>query len=183
MELFIVKEDGFTIDINPILYTIGEFANLIEFRTNDKKLLKKELAYIYFHSDLKSDFQFQVDANQRKRDLIKFLNLDPSWSVVPELQAAIDAYKYLSQTVSSKLLATVYSIVDKIEAQLNSIDLDERDKSNKPIWNIKQIQEVAQRLPYVMESIDKAEKIYIKAQEDNTKIRGAKTKSLYEDDL
>lgn len=183
MELIIVKEDGFTLDVNPLLYTIAEFANLIEFRSKDRKLLLKELAYIYFHTDLKSDFQFQVDANERKRDLIKYLDLDASWTVGPEVKKAIEAYKYLSQTVSSKLLATVYSIVDKIEAQLNSIDLDERDKSNKPIWNIKQIQEVAQRLPYVMESIDKAEKIYIRSQEDNTKIRGTKTKSLYEDDL
>ena len=34
-----------------------------------------------------------------------------------------------------------------------------------------------------MESIQKAEKVFIKSQEENTKIRGTKTKSMYEDDL
>ena len=183
MRLITLKEDGFTLDINPELYTIREFAELIESRKKNKDILIKELAYIYFFSDLTSDFQFQVNEYDRHKDLIKYLSLGESWKKDKMIEDAIEAYRYLSQNVSSKLLAGVYIIVEKIEQQLKGIDLDERDKSGKPIWNIKQIQEVARGLPFVMESIEKAEKVYIKSQEDNNKLRGTKTKSIYEDEL
>lgn len=183
MKLITVKEDGFTLDISPEVYLIGEFAELINSRGKNKDLLLKEIGFIYFFADLGSDFQFQTDEYIREKDLIKYLGLEYDWKPDDKVKTAIEAYRYLSQTVSSKLLSGVYIVVSKIEEQLKKIDLNERDKSGKPVWNIKQIQEVAQKLPDVMESIQKAEKVFIKSQEENTKIRGTKTKSMYEDDL
>ena len=181
MKLIRVKEDNFTLEIEPELYTIKEFAELVENRKKNTSLLIKELSYIYFFADLNSDFQFQANELERHKDLIKYINLPPGWKKDKFIEDALETYKYLSQTASSRLLSSVYVSVDKIKQQLETIDLNERDKSGKPVWNIKQFQEIAQRLPLTMEAIQKAEKQFVKSQEENTKLRGTKTKSVYDD--
>lgn len=175
------SNDGYTIEVEPELYKIKEFAELIESRKKNLDLLHKELCYIYFYTDMSSDFQFQSDKNERHKDLKKYLDLPSVWKRDKLVDEAIKAYEYLSQTASSRLLQSVYIAVDKIKNQLETIDLNERDKVNKPIWNIKQIQDTIKAMPDLMANIEKAEKQYIKSQEENTKVRGNKSKSTYDD--
>lgn len=172
--------DGFSIEVDPEIYTIRQFADLVENRKKNTSLLLKELGYIYFFADLKSDFQFQTNEIERNRELINFLGLPDNWKKDKLLEEAIEAYKYLSQTPASGLLQSCYIMADKIKEQLTGIDLNERDKGGKPVWNIKQIQDTIKALPYVMESIEKAEKQYIKSQEENNTIRNNKQKSMYD---
>lgn len=172
--------DGFNVEIDPMLYGISEFAELLESRKKNLDLLKKELHYIYFFADMSSDFQFNVDERLRHNDLIKYTNLPATWKKDKLIEDAIDAYKYLSTSISSELLQSVRISVDKIKKQLETIDINERDKMGKPIWNLKQFQEIANKLPETMASIDKAEKQYIKIQEENNVIRNNKTKNPYD---
>lgn len=176
----ITSKDGYTIEIEPELYTIKDFADLLESRKKNKELLYKELAYIYFFADMSSDFQFQTNETERHKDLKKYLNLPTDWKKDKLIEEAIETYRYLSQTPSSRLLQSVYIAVDKIKTQLETIDLNERDKSNKPVWNIKQIQDTIKAMPDLMMNIEKAEKQYIKSQEENNKIRGKKETSMYD---
>ena len=173
--------NGFDVEVSDELYTIREFSNLVEARKKNKKLIEKELAYIYFFADMSSDFQFQTNELERHKDLIKYLDLPSGWKKDKVLEEAIEAYKYLSQSASSRLLQSVYIGVDKIKSQLESIDLNERDKGGKPVWNIKQINDTIKGLPSLMESIEKAEKQFIKSQETSTNIRNNKSKSTYDD--
>jgi len=173
--------DGFSIEIEPELYTIKQFAELVESRKKNTSLLIKELSYIFFYTDMSSDFQFQTNEIERHKDVKKYVDLPTIWKKDKLVEEAIEAYKYLSQTASSRLLQSVYIAVDKIKNQLETIDLNERDKAGKPIWNIKQIQDTIKAMPDLMMNIEKAEKQFIKSQEDSTKIRGNKQKSVYED--
>lgn len=172
--------DGFIVEVNPELYMIKEFANLLENR-KDKKLLLKEIAYIYFFYDLSSDFQFELNEFSRHKDLIKYLDLPTDWTKDKLLNEAIDAFNYLSQSPASRLLQTAYIGADKLKSQLETMNLNERDKGGKPIWNIKQFNDTLKQIADTVESLDKAEKKFIKSQEDNSKLRGTKTKSMYED--
>lgn len=162
----ISSSDGYSIEIEPELYTIREFAELLESRKKDKSLLIKELSYIYFFTDMGSDFQFQSNEIERHKDVKKYLALPDTWKKDKLIQEAIEAYKYLSQTASSRLLQSVYIAVDKIKSQLETIDLNERDKAGKPIWNIKQIQDTIKAMPDLMMNIEKAEKQFIRSQEE-----------------
>lgn len=174
------SKDGFSIEIEPELYSIADFAKLIESRKKNESLLIKELSYIYFFTDMTSDFQFQTNEHDRHKDLKKYLDLPADWDRDRLIDEAIETYKYLSQNPSSRLLQSVYIGVDKIKSQLESINLNERDKMGKPVWNIKQFQDTVKALPMVMESISQAEKQYIKSQVESTKIRGNKAKSMYD---
>lgn len=181
MKLIKCKEDNFTLEIEPELYTIREFAELVESRKKKEGLLIKELGYIYFFADLNSDFQFQASEIERNKDLIKYLDLPSGWKRDKLLNEAIEAYRYLSQTTSSKLLQAAYLAADKIKIQLETIDLNERDRNGKPIWNLKQFNDTVKGIAETVEKLDKAEKQFIKAQEENTKLRGTKNKSVYDD--
>jgi len=181
MKLLTVDTDGYSLKIEPEIYTIGEFANLVESRKKNPSLLFKELGYIYFYADMASDFQFQTNEQDRHKELIKYLDLPSGWKKDRVLESALDAYKYLSQTPSSRLLESAYISTDKIKKQLESINLDERDKNGKPIWNVKQILDTVKAMPDLMDAIQKAEKTYIRNQEENSKLRGNKQKSVYDD--
>jgi len=123
---------------------------------------------------------FQTDEVLRNSELVKYLDLPRTWKKDTKMKEAIEAYKYLSQTPSSLLLQAAYIGVDKVKTQLRDIDLNERDKGGKPIWNLKQFNDTLKAVASTVEQLDKAEKQFIKSQIENDKIRGNKNKSLYD---
>ena len=173
-------DDTYNVIFNPEVFLLKDFQVLRDSR-KDIDLLYKEMAFIYFDCDLRSDFQFQINTEKRRKDIIKFLHLPEKWEPDKYLKACMDVYKYLSQSPSSGLLETAYLLASKIKQQLEDIDLNERDKSNKPVWDIKKINDTTKQLPELMESIRKAEAEYLKGQYENDKLRGDKVKTLYED--
>lgn len=173
-------DSEYNIVLNPELFHLSVFEKLRDDR-KDPALLLKEIGYIYFFYNMGSDFQFQSDQKERHKDVKKRVGLPVKWSVDKLLKDCIDEYLYLSTTVSSKLLEGAYLIVNKTTQQLKDINLNERTKSGTPVWNLKQITDMTKNLPELFESVQKAEKAYIKHREENDQLRGDKIKTLYED--
>lgn len=176
-------DEEWNIILNPELFLIDCFEQLRLDRKKDKKLLLKEIGFIYFFYNLKSVFQFETNKAARKKNVKSYVKLDDQWEVDDLLQECIDTYLFLSQTVASKLLNNAYMSVDKINAQLDEIDLNERDKMGKPIWNLKQFADTTKIIPQLFETMEQAEKAYLKGQAENDTLRGDKLKTLYEDSL
>src|SRR5690606_19311915 len=100
------------------------------------------------------------------------------WDIDNYLQKVIDMYMESQEKEDSyALLKTLYNMVEKIKVQLDNIDLNERDKNDKPIWNIKIINDTVKGMPELMESLKKAENEFIKAQKKGI---NSKTGSLYD---
>jgi hypothetical protein len=173
-------DDQYNVVLDPEVFLLDDFKKLRDDR-KDPELLLKEIGYIYFFYSLKSEFQFQTDKNKRHEDVLRRVNLPAEWKPDDLVSACIKLYIHLSQTVAGGLLESAYLTVDKIKDQLNSINLNERDERNKPIWNIKQILDTSKSIPELMETIRDAEKAYIKGQEEEDQLRGNKIKTLYED--
>lgn len=180
MKLFEL-DDTYNVIFNPEVFLLKDFQVLRDSR-KDINILSKEMAFIYFYCDLRSDFQFQTSPEERKKEIKKFVKLDDKWEPDDKLKTCMEVYKYLSQTVSSGILESAYLIADKIKTQLKDIDLAERHAvSGVPIWDLKKILDTSKALPELMESIRKAESEYLKGQTENEKLRGDKIKTLYED--
>lgn len=179
MKLFELDET-YNLVFQPEVFLLKDFRDLRDSR-DDVELLYKELAFIYFYCDLKSDFQFETNIAKRKKDVKKYVDLDPSWTIDEILNDCMDTYLYLSKTVSSQLLQTAYLAVDKFDKQIRDIDLNERDKNNRPIWNQKQMLDMTKSIPELLETVKKAEAEFLKDEEKQTKLRGDKVKTLYED--
>lgn len=172
-------DSEFNIVVKPELFQIESFAKLRDSRKN-VALFLKEIGYIYFFYNMGSDFQFQTDQKERHKDVVDRVGLPTKWSPDKLLQECIKDYRHLSTTVASKLLEGAYVLVNKTSLQMHNIDVDERDKNNRPIWNLKQIASMVKDISQLFESVSNAEKAYIKHQDENEKLRGNKVKTLYE---
>jgi len=179
MKLFDL-DDSYNIIVKAEVFLLKDFKDLQKAR-KDSTLLYQELGYIYYFCDLSSDFQFELNPVKREKDIIKYVGLPEGWIADDLVKTCVQVYLYLSQTVSSRLLESAYLAVDKFIKQIEKIDLNERDKANKPIWNFKQMMDSVKGIPDTMENIRKAEAQYLKNAEKDTKLRGDKVKTLYED--
>lgn len=175
-------DDTYTVQFNPEVFLLKDFAELKKSRKKDIELLYKEMSYIYFFTDLRSDFQFQTDKKERAEEVKKMVGLKEDWKPDDKINTCIEVYKYLSTTTASRLLESAYTAVDKIVQQNNTIDLNERNlKTNTPIWNQKHIQDSIKGIPELLKSLRVAEAEYLKGQQENEKLKGDKMKTLFED--
>lgn len=179
MKLFELDET-YNLVFHPELFLLKDFRDLRDDR-NNVDILYKELGYIYYSCDMKSDFQFEMDPVKREKDIKRYVGLDKDWKPDELIKTCMAVYDYLKQTVAAKLLKTAYLTVDKFDQQMRSIDLDERDKNGKPIWNQKQIMDLAQNIPALLKTVKEAEAEFLKDEEQETRLRGDKVKTLYED--
>jgi hypothetical protein len=174
-------EDGFNVIIEPEILLIRDFNFLYVDRKGNENLILKELAYIYFMHEASSDFQQQADEAERSLEVIKHTNLPAGWQPDNYITDCCNTFLERSETMSSGLLKDTYAMVQKIRTELKAIDLGEKDKMGKPVYNLKQIIETAKLVPSLMEALNKAEKEYVKGQAEVNLNKGSKTKSTYED--
>lgn len=179
MRLFELDE-AYNLVFHPELFLLKDYRDLRDAR-NDVDILYKELGYIYYFCDMKSEFQFEVNPLKREEDIKRFVGLAEDWKADELVKTCIDVYHYLSQTVSSRLLETAYLTVDKFDQQIRDIDLNERDKNGKPIWNQKQIMDLASSIPSLLKTVTEAESEFLKNEKKETRLKGDKVKTLYED--
>lgn len=173
--------DGYNVIPDPKIFLILEFETLRDSRP-DRNILTKELGYIYFMYNPESDFADQTIESERKKDVIKYLGLPAVYNPDGKMLNCINAYKTLSETSQSKMLAVARHAVDKLKNQIDNIDLDERDpKSNKPIWDLKKYQDIVKGMPDTMESLVKVEELYIKKRDAQARLKGDKEASIFED--
>ena len=180
MKLFEL-DDKYNVNIDPELFLLKDFANLRDARKGNIDLLYKELSFIWFYCDMNSDFQFQTNKTEKVKDIVKQVDLNADWEPDELVNKCIELYQYLSQTISSKLLKSVYISVDKVRNHLENLDLSERDpKSNKPIFNQKDVIASVKQIPSLLKAIAQAEDEFIKNKDTNEKLRGEKMMTLYE---
>lgn len=176
----LVSEDGYNVIPDPKIFLIMEFEKLRDSR-KDLNTLTKELGYLYFMYHPESDFMDQTVESFRHIDVVKYLGLPSGYQPDQIMKQAIDAYLYLSQTSESKMLQTARKSVAKLEKQIDEIDLDERDKNGKPVWDLKKYQDVVKSMPETMASLQKVEDLYVRKKEEAARLKGDKEAAIFED--
>jgi hypothetical protein len=174
-------EDGFSVVIEPEILLIKEFHDLYMDRKANENLILKELAYIYFMYEISSDFQQNGNEEERSLEVVKHTNLPSTWIPDEFIIACSEVYVTRSETMTSGLLKDTYGMVQKIREELKLINLSEKDKMGKPVYNLKQIIETTRLIPGLIAELNKAEKEYVKGQAEVNKNKGSKTKTMYED--
>jgi len=174
-------DDGFNVVIEPEILLLKDFNFLYTDRKGDENLILKELAYIYFMHEASSDFQQQTNEAERSKEVIRHVNLPTGWEPDEYMTTCCETFLELSETMTSGLLKDTYAMVQKIRNELKAIDLGEKDKMGKPVYNLKQIIETSKQIPLLMETLNKAEIEYVKGQAEANLNKGSKTKSAYED--
>ena len=179
MNLFILNPVTFEVDISPEV-TLLKFANKIIDRdkTKDKKKAKAELAFIYFMTDYKSDFQSILDENDRAKEIISVIEgLPDGWKEDKIVREARIFYKERSKTIASVALeyqrANIFTLLEKIGTFMESDDANEVQKAAT----------MSAKVNSFIKDIDELEKI-VKGQQEvsSNRHRGSQDKSMMEDD-
>lgn len=182
MRLFTYKD--YNLKISDEAYALRPFKRLVDRdRTKEKTKAMKELAYLYFMYDPRSDFSFEIIEADRDLRVKDSIGLEADWKPDKQVQEAIELYKYLTTSSSSLLLQDTRVIIDNIRSTFRSIDLTEKDANGKLVFNIGQVMTAVKQVPSLIKELADAEKAVSKEIEDMGTMRGLKQKSILEDGM
>lgn len=155
-------------------------------KTKDKSKALKDMLFIWLYSDIKSDFQYITNTEERINIIKKEINLPNNWKFDDLIKDGIRCYEEHSMTVIQKLynqsLKSASAIGDYLE-NTKSL-LEERDNNNKPIYDIAKITSANDKVPRLMANLKAAYKEVVKEQEDmDNRKKGSRTMNMFEDGL
>lgn len=140
----------------------------------------RELGYIYFMEDSRSDYQTYIDKDERSKQIKLGEGMPESWK--PD-KVVLDAMEFYAGFKSDGvlLLEDLRVMVNNLRKHLKTIDLDAMDERGKPIYNIDSYTKTVADLNKLIKSIDETEKTINKELANSDKVRGSAEKSMYED--
>ena len=175
------KFESWEVTVEPEAIMLAPFKALWDRdKSKDKSLAKQELAYIYFLEDPRSDYQYITDYEQRSIEIIKGLGMPKGWKPDNAIKRAADFYKSF-KPISAGLLEDIRTITNNLRESLKSMDLNERDDKNKPIYTPDKITSSLRQLTTLATELDEAERKLSKDILADSKARGNNTKALLED--
>jgi len=134
-----------------------------EDKKEDKLSANLTLSFIYYMVDERSDFMHILDIDEREQAIKEALQLPEKFNSRSEnVVNAIDLYKKLSETTSTRLLQSTRLVLQKISTFLDDVDLNERDERKKPIHDIGKITGSVEKIPKLIRAINEIEKEVVK---------------------
>lgn len=182
--LFDMNKDG-VLTISPEAYSLLPFKAIWDRdKSKDKATALKELAFIFFYCDIRSNYMITPE-NERAGEIIKDIGLPKDWKF-EKVQNAIDFYNDHSKTIIVKLYESSLKSANDIAEYLNDTKklLEERDGNNKPVTTISTITTGLKSIPTIMKDLKAAYKEVIKEAEDNDeKKKGKQQYNVFETGL
>jgi len=174
--MFVFKDGQPTIE--PKMLFVPEFRRIWDRdKSAGKKTALKELAFVYFTADYKSEYNAY---GLEKEELVaQDIMGDPKYQASPDILNAIEKYEMMQETYSMRYLAGVRKTVDSLIKYYEDLLYDPKKVSNKE-FKPEQITKALKDLESVMEKIEKWER-KVAAEEDGMQIRGGGKVGIFED--
>lgn len=174
--------EGYVVTVEPEAIMLAPFKAIYDRdKRKDKSMAMQELAYIYFMSDPRSDYQYLVDEEVRKEEVIKGLGLPNNWKedkIIKRGRLFYESFK----PVSAGLLEDTRIAVNKLRQLLRNIDLEAVDDKGKPIYTLNTVTATIKQIPGLVKDLDEAERTLSKDIIQEAKARGSQSKALGEDE-
>lgn len=155
MEWFRITNKGIEF-IEEEVRLVPEVQAILSPKYNKKERAELEIKYLCLAYSPKSPYK-----DYSEKDRLAEARLDcgfsEDWEESPELKALIPKFKRAADSKAAKLLITVERFIDKFDAHLNSIDLNERTQNGTLIHSPKLIMETLERLPRFAETLQQLE--------------------------
>ena len=181
MNGFLLKEYVLTVEDN--MWGLLPFKKILKRdKSRDKDRALKEMLFIYYYSDIKSDYLI-IDSKFRIEEIKKDIGLPEDWRIDSVLQEAIDFYEERSLTVVGKLYKNALAAANDISEYLTKTKelLEERDERGKPVTTLTTIVGGISKIKVVMQDLKAAEKELIKERiETEGKMKGKQSMGMFE---
>lgn len=179
MKLF--KYEGYKITISEEALLLKPFKAIWKRdKSQNKETAMRELGFIYFFCDVRSDYQYIVDPEDRMEEIKIGEGFPKSWKPDSLVKEAIDFYNSFKSS-SVLLLEDTRKAVSKFRSMLDEIDFMATDNNGKPLYPMNTVLSTIAKVPDLVKALDEAERSIAKEIAQNDKVRGAQTKSIYED--
>ena len=175
--MFILKNNEPTVE--PKMLHVPEFRKIWERdRSKNKKQANKELAFIYFMADYKSEYNAY---GLEKEDMIASdIMGDPKYEADDLIIEAIGVYEKMQETYSMRYVKSNRKIVDSI-IRFYEDNLYSPGKKNFEAAALDKLVSSLAKFEKTMESIEKWEK-KVQAEEESMQIRGGGKVGVFEDE-
>ena len=184
MNGFLLKEYVLTVEDN--MWGLLPFKKILKRdKSRDKDRALKEMLFIYYYSDIKSDYLI-IDSKFRIEEIKKDIGLPEDWRIDSVLQEAIDFYEERSLTVVGKLYKNALAAANDISEYLTKTKelLEERDDKGKPVTTLTTIVGGISKIKTVMQDLKAAEKELIKERiETEGRMKGQQQMGMFESGL
>ena len=184
MNGFLLKDHVLTVEDN--VWGLLPFKKILKRdKSRDKDRALKEMLFIYYYCDIKSDYLI-IDSKFRKEEIIKDIGLPDDWKIDSTMQEAIDFYEERSLTVIGKLYKNALLAANDISEYLTKTKelLEERDDKGKPVTTLTTIVGGISKIKVVMQDLKAAEKELIKEKiETEGRMKGQQSFGLFEEGL
>ena len=180
MKLF--KFENFKVIVEPEALLLKPFKDIWDRDPSEERdMAMKELAYIYFYADPRSDYMYLTDDKERSKAIIEGEAMK-GWKVDKTIKAAIEFYKTFKSS-SAMLLDDTKIMVDKLRKWLVDIDMTKTDSNGKPIYTINTITSTIKQIPSLIKEIHEVEKAMAADMAESGRKRGQGEKSIFDNGL
>ena len=169
------------LEIEPEILTLVPFKKIYDSRPNKEEVISI-FAFIYFYSDPRSDYQYLVNNEDRKKAIKEGLGLPDDWAITTDIQEAITYYESF-KPMASLLLEDTRFAVDKLRIALREIDFTQVDDKGKPIYPLNTLTSTIKLIPSLVRDLNDAEKAVNSEIRADIKARGSQEKSLFDDGI
>lgn len=174
----LLKYEGYKVVIEPELLTLKPFKQIwTRDKTVNKDKALAEIAFIYFMTDPRSDYQYLVDDNERMEAIKEGEGLPAKWQPDKVVTEAMNFYMSF-KPISALLLEDTRFMVDKYRKRLKAQEFDELE-----IKDLKEVGALIKQIPSLVRDLNEAEKALNSEMRDSGRMRGQGEKTIFEDDL
>lgn len=174
----LLKFEGYKVVIEPELLTLKPFKQIwTRDKTVNKDKALAEIAFIYFMTDPRSDYQYLVDDKERMEAIKEGEGLPPKWQPDRIVTEAMNFYMSF-KPISALLLEDTRFMVDKYRKRLKAQEFDDLE-----IKDLKEVGALIKQISPLIKDLDEAEKALNSEMKSSGKMRGSGEKTIFEDDL
>lgn len=184
MNLFKLNKQTYEVEIEEGALMLAPFVVLYKRdKTKTKTTAKKEMAYLYFMIDKRSDYMSTINEAERHIQVVKDLGLPKDWKPDKKLKIAMEFYDDRSKTEISAL----YDAAAKGAEAVNDILMNAKEYiegSKNPIKAARDVIETINKIPAVMSNLKSAKKQLIDEQNSaSDKKLGSQELNIFEDGI
>ena len=147
------KYEGYQVVIEPEALMLKPFKAIYNRdKSKTKTTAMQELAYIYFMTDPRSDYQYLTDSEDRSKAIIDGEGMSNTWKPDSLVLAAIDFYKSFNPTYSL-LIEDTRMMVDKFRTKIRDLNFDDLE-----VKDLKDAIGIVKQIPGLVKDLDEAER-------------------------
>lgn len=185
MNGFILKEGVLTVEDQ--LWALSPFKKILKRdKSRTKDMALREMLFVYYYTDIKSDYLIMSDSKIRETEIKKDIQLPNEWKIDETIQEAIEFYESKSLTVIGKLYKDALTSIHEMSEYLRDTGnlLRERTSSGSTVTTLAMITSAQEKLPKIMQNLKAAEKEVLKERTElEGRMKGSRSMGMFEDGL